>query len=128
MARITPKTNWVGADIPVAPDFNRIENNNEQAFAELDQASVNLSAEQSARISSDNTLQNNIDAANTARIAGDLQGFLLPGESFTAPAGTNFMWIRYNLPTVEAVGTITGGQTLAPSGFGVAILYWRINT
>jgi len=36
MARITPKTNWVGADIPVAPDFNRIENNNQQAFDELD--------------------------------------------------------------------------------------------
>jgi hypothetical protein len=36
MARITPKTNWVGANIPNANDFNRIENNNQQAFDELD--------------------------------------------------------------------------------------------
>jgi hypothetical protein len=64
MARITPKTNWVGADIPVASDFNRIENNNEQAFVELDQ-------EQAARVSADNTLQNNIDAANASRISAD---------------------------------------------------------
>ena len=36
MARITPKTNWIGADIPVASDFNRIEGNTQQASHELD--------------------------------------------------------------------------------------------
>jgi hypothetical protein len=36
MARITPKTNWVANDIPTAQDFNRIENNNQQAFDDVD--------------------------------------------------------------------------------------------
>ena len=36
MARITPKTNWIGADIPLASDFNRIEGNTQQAFDEID--------------------------------------------------------------------------------------------
>jgi hypothetical protein len=79
MARITPKTNWIAGDIPVAPDFNRIENNNEQAFTELDQevsdrqSAINsaITTEQNARIAADNTLQSNIDNANSARIAGD---------------------------------------------------------
>jgi hypothetical protein len=75
MARITPKTNWIAGDIPVAPDFNRIENNNEQAFTELDQEVSDrqsaITAEQNARIAADNTLQLNIDNANSARIAGD---------------------------------------------------------
>jgi len=37
MARITPKTNWVAHNIPVATDFNRIEGNNQQAFDEIDE-------------------------------------------------------------------------------------------
>ena len=39
MARITPKTNWVAHNIPVATDFNRIEGNNQQAFDEIDDLS-----------------------------------------------------------------------------------------
>jgi hypothetical protein len=109
MARITPKTNWVANNIPVAPDFNRIENNNEQAFAELDQASVNLSAEQSARISADNTLQNNINAANAARISADntLQNNI-NGKANNAVIGNN-----------GGVGSIvTIASTFTPVGGG----------
>jgi len=76
MARITPKTNWTAANIPVAPDFNRIENNNEQAFTELDAETAArqaaITAEQNARTAAigvettnrqnaDTTLQNNIN-------------------------------------------------------------------
>ncbi|MBA4274030.1 MAG: hypothetical protein C0436_00090 [Alphaproteobacteria bacterium] len=68
MARITPKTNWVGADVPSATDFNRIESNTKQAFTELDaEAAARIagdSAEAAARIAADNS-----EAA--ARIAGD---------------------------------------------------------
>jgi hypothetical protein len=75
MARITPKTNWVANDIPVAPDFNRIENNNEQAFAEIDQEALNRTAaiavETSNRQNADSALQVNIDNSNSLRIAGD---------------------------------------------------------
>jgi hypothetical protein len=75
MARITPKTNWVANDIPVANDLNRIENNNQQSFSEIDQEvsdrQAAITTEQNARISADNTLQNNIDAANSARISAD---------------------------------------------------------
>ena len=55
MARITSKTNWTASDRPLAPDFSRIESNNEQAFDEID-------AEQSARIAGDSVLQTNINA------------------------------------------------------------------
>ena len=58
MARITPKTNWVASDIPVATDFNRIENNSEQAFDELDAEVAariaDVNAEEAARIAADN--------------------------------------------------------------------------
>jgi hypothetical protein len=37
MARIVSKTNWEAGDSPAGTDFNRIENNNEQAFTELDE-------------------------------------------------------------------------------------------
>jgi hypothetical protein len=36
MARITSKTNWEAGDGPRSSDFNRIENNNAQAFDEID--------------------------------------------------------------------------------------------
>jgi hypothetical protein len=71
MARITPKTNWGANDIPVAPDFNRIENNNEQAFTELDVLQSGLTNEINTRSSADILLQNNINAENSARISGD---------------------------------------------------------
>ena len=64
MARITSKTNWTASDRPLAPDFNRIESNNEQAFDEID-------AEQSARIAGDSSLNSAISAEASARIAGD---------------------------------------------------------
>ena len=57
MARITPKTNWVAGNIPLATDVNRIESNNQQAFDEID-------AEEAARIAA-------INAEESARIAAD---------------------------------------------------------
>jgi hypothetical protein len=86
MPRITPKTNWVASDIPVAPDFNRIENNNEQAFTELDAETAArqaaITAEQNARTAAmgvettnrqnaDTTLQNNINSEAATRLAND---------------------------------------------------------
>jgi hypothetical protein len=80
MARIDSKTNWTPVDRPVPVDFNRIENNNEQAFNEIDQEIVDrasaVTSEANARISADNNLQNNITAEANLRIAADnvLQG------------------------------------------------------
>jgi len=97
MARISSKTNWTAADTPLPSDINRIENNNEQAFTDIDAetaariADVNaeeaariayvdaetaariadVNAEESARISADSTLQSNIDTANSLRASGD---------------------------------------------------------
>jgi hypothetical protein len=86
MARITPKTNWVANNVPVAPDFNRIENNNQQAFTEIDAETAArqaaITAEQNARTAAigvettnrqnaDATLQTNIDTANSLRLSGD---------------------------------------------------------
>jgi hypothetical protein len=68
MARITPKTNWVANNIPVAPDFNRIENNNGQAFADIDQE---VSDRQAAITSEKNARQAAINAEENARISAD---------------------------------------------------------
>lgn len=71
MARITPKTNWVANNIPVATDFNRIEGNNQQAFDEIDDLGSALDAEEAARIAGDASLQ--LSKANKA-IIGDNGG------------------------------------------------------
>jgi len=82
MARIVSKTNWQATQSPAPSDFNRIENNNEQAFTELDaevstRASAdtalqaNINTEASTRAGADTTLQNNINDETAARIAGD---------------------------------------------------------
>jgi hypothetical protein len=120
MARITPKTNWVGADIPVAPDFNRIENNNEQAFAEIDQEVFDrqsaITVEQNARISADNTLQTNINSANNARISGDNAIV----SNLTSWGAVN----SYAMMSFQGTGTIFQGDTLSgaslrySNGFG----------
>jgi hypothetical protein len=66
MARVTPKTNWSGADTPIETDFNRIEGNAQQAFDELD-------AEVNARAAADNVLDLRITSEMDARIAVDQQ-------------------------------------------------------
>jgi len=71
MARITPKTNWVAHNIPVATDFNRIEGNNQQAFDEIDNLSDAIDTEEAARIAGDASLQ--LSKANKA-IIGDNGG------------------------------------------------------
>jgi hypothetical protein len=77
MPRITPKTNWVANDIPIAQDINRIETNSLQAFTELDEEVVNRNAailvETTNRQNADTTLQTNIDTANSLRLSGDNQ-------------------------------------------------------
>jgi hypothetical protein len=64
MARITPKTNWIANDIPVAADLNRIESNNGQAFTELDaEAAARIaavSAEAASRVAGDAAVQSNL--------------------------------------------------------------------
>ena len=68
MARITPKTNWVAGNIPLATDVNRIESNNQQAFDEIDAEEAAriaaINAEKSARIA-------DVNAEESARIAAD---------------------------------------------------------
>lgn len=58
MARVTPKTNWTGSNVPIAPDFNRMEGNAQQAFDELDAEVQNriddVNAEESRAISAEN--------------------------------------------------------------------------
>ena len=71
MARITPKTNWVAHNIPVATDFNRIESNNRQAFDEIDGLGSALGSEEAARIAADNNLQSNINAEASTRSSSD---------------------------------------------------------
>jgi hypothetical protein len=95
MARITPKTNWVANDIPVAPDFNRIENNNEQAFAELDQEvsdrQAAITAEQNARIAADNTLQSNIDNIQVRNISAGNTHYLSGPFSSLSTSDTSYV-------------------------------------
>ena len=79
MARITPKTNWVAHNIPLATDINRIENNNQQAFDEIDaEEAARIAAiitEESARIADVNAEESAriaaINAEESARIAAD---------------------------------------------------------
>ena len=75
MARIPSKTNWTASDRPLAPDFNRIESNNEQAFNEIDAEEsariAAISAETSARIAGDSALNSAISAETSARISAD---------------------------------------------------------
>jgi len=96
MPRITPKTNWVANNIPIPPDLNRIETNSLQAFTELDAETAArqaaITAEQNARISADNTLQTNIDTANSLRLSGDniVQGNLNTHIGSTGVHGATF--------------------------------------
>jgi hypothetical protein len=90
VSRIASKTNWNATDRPLAPDFNRIESNNDQAFSEIDaeeqarvvainaEASARqsaINAEASARTSAINAeasaRTSAINAEASARIAGD---------------------------------------------------------
>jgi hypothetical protein len=111
MARITPKTNWVANDIPVAPDFNRIENNNGQAFTELDQevsdrqaaitAEQNarqaaITAEQNARIAADNTLQNNINIVEGKILKSRTMAISLPSLTGSLQYTITFTGIGFN--------------------------------
>ena len=115
MARIDSKTNWVPTDRPAPVDFNRIENNNEQSFNEIDQEKVDRAAailvETNNRISADNNLQNNITAEANARIAADNNldvlkvsynnlglrlystGTLSPGDFYVIPAGIYYLYL-----------------------------------
>jgi hypothetical protein len=65
MPRITPKTNWVANDIPIAQDINRIETNSLQAFTDIDAETAArqaaIAAEAGNRQAADTTLQNNIN-------------------------------------------------------------------
>ena len=65
MAYIEPKTDWSEAYQPSTNDMNRIEGDIEYIH------DTQVPAEESARISADNTLQDNIDAEESARISAD---------------------------------------------------------
>lgn len=103
MARIASKLNWTSDpdNAPLPSDFNRIENNNQQAFDELDAEVAariaDVNAEESARIAdvnaeearaiaaegseastratNDGTLQTNINNEASARSTGDTNTF-----------------------------------------------------
>ena len=76
MARIGSKTNWIATDIPAPSDLNRIENNNAQAFTELDTEVAariaDVNAEEAARIAADNAeaaLARNADNLTSGTVA-----------------------------------------------------------
>jgi hypothetical protein len=74
MARINSKTNWVGSDRPLAPDFNRIENNNQQAFSEIDDLGDEIDTTNSNLATTNSNLATtniNLNAEINARVAGD---------------------------------------------------------
>ena len=143
MARIDSKTNWVPPDRPVPVDFNRIENNNEQAFNEIDQEKVDRAAdilvETNNRISADNNLQNNITAEANARISADnnldalkiskdassgttVSGGVSPGGQVLLPAGTYYF-------TISTIFPITSGNaSIGPDrGFPLPIQFTLVS-
>ena len=65
MAYIDPKTDWSEAYQPSTNDMNRIEGDIEYIH------DTQVPAEESARISADNTLQNNIDSEASIRASAD---------------------------------------------------------
>lgn len=89
MPRTTPKTNWIGGNIPLAPDLNRIEGNAQQAFDELDE-------EVSARIADVNAEEARATAVENSIIA-DLGGVdFVNGNAGTYSSrviGQNEVWV-----------------------------------
>jgi hypothetical protein len=110
MARITPKTNWVGADIPVAPDLNRIENNNEQAFADIDQEvsdrQTAITAEENARQSAINIA---IAAEKSERI--DADNLIVSNLTSTGAIGS-YALMRFGGSGTILPGTVVNGSDL----------------
>ena len=109
MARITPKTNWVAHNIPVATDFNRIEGNNQQAFDEID-------AEEAARIAATQP-DALLDSIKTVDGAGSgLDADLLDGMSPFSTFSPNTIVSRgsdgktYISPIIPA-GDLSGSAT-----------------
>ena len=136
MARIDSKTNWVPTDRPVPVDFNRIENNNEQAFNEIDQEKVDraaaVTAEANARIAADNNLQNNITAEANARIAADnnLQSQInneklffniTAGSNVLASYGNVFFGTSTTLLLTHRIVAAAGSFRLSYTVFGDAV-------
>lgn len=135
MARITPKLNWISSDVPWPSDFIRIENNNKQAFDEIDAneaqrdideaaLQANIDAEALARSSADNdeaTTRSNADIAEAAaRLAGDA-GYSGSSDITDYPIGSIIVAkssIKYNRnTTVGPSRSVSGSFTLeaAPS-------------
>ena len=129
MARITPKTNWVARNIPVATDFNRIERNNQQAFDEIDAeeaariAAINaeksariaaINAEESARIAAINAEESariaDVNSEEAARIAADnnLQSNI-SSEASTRSSSDSSLQTQINARATKAVIGDNGG-------------------
>ena len=116
MARITPKTNWVAHNIPVATDFNRIEGNNQQAFDEIDDLGSALDAEEVARIAATQPASL-LDSIKTVDGAGSgLDADLLDGMSPFSTFSPNTIVSRgsdgktYISPIIPA-GDLSGSAT-----------------
>jgi hypothetical protein len=92
MARINSKTNWVGSDRPLAPDFNRIENNNQQAFSEIDGIGDDLDTTNSNLATTNSNLATtniNLNDEINARAAGDTNLQLQVNQKQALPSNSS---------------------------------------
>jgi hypothetical protein len=133
MARITPKTNWVAHNIPVATDFNRIEGNNQQAFDEIDDLSDAIDTEEAARIAGDASLQ--LSKANKA-IIGDNGGIgstilvddIVSGSgvyTHTYIMPRSAVWLMLTGSSYPFSGSSVSLTTSSPSSLG-SRYFWQI--
>jgi hypothetical protein len=121
MARITPKTDWTDISTPTVIDFNRIENNTQQAFSELDAEAVNrtaeIIAEANARTVADANLQSNINAEAAARQNADtIINNRLSGELVGNVGAVALAWYQESGASPSIVYsqpvTLSGGRLL----------------
>jgi hypothetical protein len=88
MARITSKLNWTSDpdNAPLPSDFNRIENNNDQAFDEIDALDDDIGEENTARLASEAAIVALIGAIGTLDAVGSIA--FLSNYSICAPGAT----------------------------------------
>lgn len=138
MARIATKLNWTSdADnAPLPSDFNRIENNNKQAFDEIDAnegdraideaaLQANIDAEETRATNAETSEASTRAAADTAKMTLDgigsyaflvSTGTVLPGGTVVAN-GTNLRYAGFNsqnLPPTSFSGIFASSPT--PTG------------
>lgn len=121
MARITPKLNWISSDVPAPSDFNRIENNNKQAFDEIDaneaQRDIDEAALQANIDEETAALQANIDAESSERATGDTNTFNSVMSTIKTTGGIgSYAFLANETGSYIGPGSIAAGSALSYAG------------